>query len=160
MTKLLRHLTLAALAALASTAAMAGNVTVTFSHPETYADVPQLERERDYLLRETAKQFIKLGKQLPANQDLKVEMLDFDQAGHPVPGDLSYRPLRVMAHGDTTSMLVRYTLAENGQVIQSGVEEIEDMGYVNQIGLSFMRDPMRHEKQMVKEWFRNRLGMR
>jgi hypothetical protein len=160
MNTLIRHLTLAGLAALTSAAAVAGGATVTFSHPENYSDFPYLERERDDMLKETADHFIKLAARLPASQDLTVEVLDFDLAGDrkltSFPRD--FRILKGQA--DWPSMVVRYTLTENGQVIKSGEERIRDMGYLQNINRYFTGDPLRYEKQMVEVWFRDRFGMR
>lgn len=161
MNTLIRSLTLAGLAAATSATAMAGGATVTFIHPEYYADFPYMERERDELLKETADHFIKMAARLPASQDLKVEVLDYDLAGDRKPGYGFPRDFRILkGQADWPSMNVRFTLSENGKVIASGEERIRDMAYLSHINRYFTGDPLRYEKQMVEVWFRERLGMR
>lgn len=160
MNTLIRTLTFAGLAALTSATAMAGGATVTFSHPEYYSDFPFSERERDEMLKETADHFIKMAARLPASQDLKVEVLDYDLAGDRKMSAFP-RDFRILkGQADWPSMVVRYTLTENGQVIKSGEERIRDMAYLQHINRYFTGDPLRYEKQMVEVWFRERLGMR
>lgn len=161
MNTLIRTLTLAGLAALSSATATAGGVTVTFSQPEHYLDFPFSEYDRNELLKETADHFSKMASRLPANQELKVEVLDYDLAGEIWPSfgfPRDYRILRGQA--DWPSMNVRYTLTENGQVIKSGEEGIRDMAYLNHFNRYFTGDPLRYEKHMVEKWFRDTLGMR
>ncbi|MFD2365551.1 DUF3016 domain-containing protein [Pseudoduganella sp. GCM10020061] len=160
MNTLIRSLTLAGLAALTSATAMAGGATVTFTHPENYSDFPYSEVDRDWLLKETADHFIKLAARLPAGQDLKIEVLDYDLAGDRKIGYAYLHDFRILkGRADWPSMNVRYTLTENGQVIKQGEERIRDMAYLNHINRYFSGDPLRYEKQMVEEWFRERFGV-
>ncbi|HEY1042457.1 MAG TPA: DUF3016 domain-containing protein [Telluria sp.] len=161
MNTLIRNLILAGLAALSSATAMAGGATVTFTHPEYYADFPYSQRERDELLKETADHFIKMAAKLPAGQDLKVEVLDYDLAGDRKLGYAFPRDIRILkGQADWPSMNVRYTLTENGRVIKSGEERIRDMAYLDHINRYFTGDPLRYEKQMVEVWFRDTFGVR
>lgn len=161
MKTLIRQLALAAAAALTSASALAGSATITFKHPETYADFPYQKFDRDDLLKEMADHFIKMAERLPANQDLKIEVLDFDLAGDLRPGHYYPHDFRILkGQADWPHMKVRFTLSQDGQVIASGEEIIRDMGYMNRLNRYFTGDPLRYEKQMVDDWFRHRLAAR
>lgn len=162
MKTLIRTLALAGMTALASAHAMAGGATITFTHPENYADFPMYRYDRSDLLKEMADHFIKMAAKLPANQDLKIEVLDFDLAGEQFPRiDYYARDFRILkGQADWPYMKVRFTLTQDGQVIAQGEELIRDMAYLNRMNRYFTGDPLRYEKQMVDDWFRQRLAVR
>lgn len=161
MNTLIRTLALAGVSALAASGATAGEATITFSHAENYADFPYMERDRELLLKDMADHFIKQAAKLPANQVLKVEVLDFDLAGDRKLGYNFPRDFRVLrGQADWPSMQVRFSLTENGQVIQSGEERLRDMAYLQRINHYFSGDALRYEKLMVDDWFRERFGVR
>ena len=161
MKTLIRTLALAGATALASANAMAGSATITFTHPETYADFPLYRYDRSDLLKEMADHFIKMAARLPANQDLKIEVLDFDLAGEQFPRVSAPRDIRVLkGQADWPHMKVRFTLTQDGQVIAQGEDLIRDMAYLHRLNRYFTGDPLRYEKQMVDDWFRNRLAVR
>ena len=60
MNTLIRNLVLAGVTALASVGATAGQAVVTFSHPETYTDFPDMDADRQELFKKFADHFIKM----------------------------------------------------------------------------------------------------
>lgn len=159
--KPIRHLATCAVLALASSAALAGTATVTFTHPEKFRDVPRDDDNRDTVLKELADHFIKLAARLPANQELKVEVTDVDLAGNIEP-NFRYPPdFRVLRGGaDYPTMKLRFTLLQDGKVVASGEEFIDDMAYLHRLNRYFSTDPLRYEKQMVDDWFKERVAAR
>ena len=161
MKPLIRHLATCAVLALASSAALAGSATVTFTHPENFRDMPYDRYDRDDVLKELAGHFIKLAAKLPAGQDLKVEVTDVDLAGQIEPNLRYPRDWRLLRGGaDFPTMKLRFTLTENGKVLASGEEYINDMAYLQRMNRYFSNDPLRYEKQMVDDWFKDRIAAR
>ena len=161
MNTLIRTLALAGVTALTSLSATAGQAVVTFSHPENYSDFPDMDSDRQELLKKLANHFIKQAAKLPASQELKVEVLDVDLAGDLRPGFRFPRDIRVVrGRIDWPKMTVRFTLTENGRVVQSGEEQLNDMAFLQRNNRYYPDDPLRYEKNMVDDWMRKRLGLR
>jgi hypothetical protein len=160
MKHLCRHAVLAALM-LAGTGAAVAGVNVSYAKPEQFADVPWNERERQAVLQEFNAHFAKLATRLPPGQDLTVEVLDIDLAGYMRPARWGVNEIRVVRGGaDWPHMRLRYTVTENGQVVKSGVEDLQSMSYTQRPTRYFVSDTLRYEKQMLDEWFRDRVAAR
>ena len=158
MKSLIRPFLIAGACLLPAGAAMAG-ATVSFVHPENYADMPFAEWEREEVLKVLQEHFEKLGKTLPEGQELKVEVLDLDLAGRLVPSIRHARELRVMKGGaDWPHMHIRYTLTQGDKVLASGEERLADMAYLDRNPRYADGDLLRYEKRMVEEWFRKTFG--
>jgi hypothetical protein len=118
--------------------------------------MPFAQSDRERVLKELTEHFEWLGKRLPAGQELRVEVLDFDMAGRMLPSIRGRQELRIVKDGaDWPRMEVRYELLSNGQVIASGQDKLSDMNYIysdriNRYGDS---DLLRYEKKMIDEWF-------
>jgi hypothetical protein len=152
-------LALAGLMALSAGAASAA-VTVAFSHPEKYLDMPFSPVDRQRVLEQLSEHFAKLGARLPPGQDLRVEVLDLDMAGRLHP-NFRGRELRILNGGaDWPHMVVRYTLEANGRVIASGRDDLSDMMYLDRINRYQDGDTLRYEKRMIDEWFTNKFAPR
>jgi hypothetical protein len=154
MKPLIPQFALAGLCLLAAGGALAG-VTVNFTQPDKYADMPFEPWEREDVLKGLAEHFQRLGKQLPADQNLTIEVLDVDLAGRLRPGGHSAgRDIRVMrGTADWPHMRLRYTLEQGGQVIASGDADLSDMNYMNRVNRYSEGDALRYEKQMIDTWF-------
>jgi len=149
----------AAVFALAAGAASAG-VTVSFVAPEKFADLPADRWEREEVLRDLAAWFEELGRQLPAGQDLRVEITDVDLAGRGYPSS-SVRELRVAGNpAEWPSVSLRYTLSANGQVLGSGVEQLKDMHFQSRRDVRPQDGKLRYEKRMIDDWFRQTFPQR
>lgn len=144
---------LAGLLALSAGAASAA-VNVTYVHPEKFYDLPFATWERDEMLGQITDYFKELGKALPAGQDLRIEVTDFDPAGRLIPNARAGRDLRVLTgRADWPRMELRYAIEQNGQVIKSGEAKLADMNY-QQSSISISdSEPLRYEKKMIDDWF-------
>ncbi|MET0855430.1 MAG: DUF3016 domain-containing protein [Telluria sp.] len=148
----LQCLALAGLLALSAGAASAA-VTVAYSHPENFRDMPFSPIDRERVLQDLSEHFGKLGATLPPGQDLRVEVLDLDLAGRLHP-NFRGQELRILNGGaDWPHMVVRYTLEANGRVLHSGEDDLRDMMYLNRINRYMDGDSLRYEKRMIDEWF-------
>lgn len=158
-TQLLR-LALAGLVLLCAGGASAA-VTVTFSHPEDFHDMPLSATDREQILKDLSDHFAYLGKRLPPGQDLRVEVLDLELAGQIQPNFRNQQDVRIVrGSADWPHMKVRYTLESNGKVIDSGVEEMRDMGYLGHINRYSEVDRLRWEKPMIDDWFTKKFAPR
>lgn len=152
---------LAALLLLAAAgAASAGTVTVTYQEPEKFMDVPYWDYDRNQLLKELTQHFQRLGKQLPANQQLNITVTDLDLAGRVEPRRRSlHEDVRILRGGaDWPTMALHYSLEQDGKVLASGDEHLKNMMYLEGINKYSSGDALRYEKPMIDDWFRTTFG--
>jgi hypothetical protein len=136
-------------------------VDVSFSQPETFTDA-HLGRSYGWVPVERTMQGIeqylrRLGERwLQPGQTLRVEVLDIDLAGRFEP----WRVLDVRAMRDITwpRISLRYALEENGSLVATTEEEVADLDYLLRPRALVSRDPLRYEKAMLEDWFRDRFG--
>jgi hypothetical protein len=156
MYTLCKRMALAGLFGLSAGGASAA-VTVTFSHPENYRDLPFATADRERVLKDLGEYFASLGKDLPAGQDLRVEVTDLDMAGRIHPNFRGVQDLRILRGGaDWPHMALRYSLESNGRVIAGGEEHLSDMTYLDRINRYSDGDTLRYEKRMIDDWFKNK----
>jgi hypothetical protein len=154
MKTLLPSLGLAGLLMLSAGAASAGTVSVAFSHPGDYQDMPFSPVDREQVMKELSDHFERLGKRLPQGQELRIDVLDVDLAGRIYPNFRGRGDLRVLRGGaDWPHMLVRYSLVSGGQVIATGEDQLSDMTYLGRINRYSDGDALRYEKRMIDDWF-------
>ena len=154
MNHTLNHLALAGLVVLSAGAA-AASVTAALSHPENFRALPFAPYDREQVLRNLSDHFARLGKDLPPGQDLRVEVIDLDMAGHIRPSFRGRPDIRILTGGaDWPTMVVRYTLESNGKVIASGEDKLSDMDYLHRINRYSDGDTLRYEKRMIDDWFK------
>jgi hypothetical protein len=159
MDKLLPTFTLALVTALISVGASAGEPVVKFTNVDDYTDFPYSESES--LQKLISEHFIKQASSLPANVDLKVEILDVDLAGDIKANFRSPTDIRVRkGMADGPEIKVRFTLTENGKVILSGEDTLSDAGYLQRTNRYYNNDELRYEKQMIDDWMVSRLGIK
>jgi hypothetical protein len=156
----LQGLALAGLVLLSAGGASAA-VTVAFSHPEKFNDMPFSRTDREQILKDLSEHFAHLSARLPQGQDLRIEVLDLDLAGRIHPNFRGQQDVRVLRGGaDWPHMLVRYTLESNGKVIASGEDNISDMMYLDHINRYSDGDRLRYEKRMIDDWFTKKFAPR
>lgn len=146
---------LAAFALLLAGAASAGPATVTFANPEQFSDLPFDAMKREQVLADVSEHFSALAKTLPAGQELKVEVVDFDMAGRSVPHSRGANEIRVLRGGaDWPTMHLRYQIVQDGKVLKSGDDTVKNMDYLMNINRYASGDTLRYEKQMLDNWFK------
>jgi hypothetical protein len=155
---LVPHAALAcALVALAGPAA-AGPVEVLFVDADNFADAGTRRVDEEDNLKKLSDHLQALGRQyLPADRSLKLEVLDVDLAGEPLPttrGDL--RISRGTA--DIPRIRLRYSLQGDGKTLMQGEETISDLNYQRNIRTPKSELPLAPEKLMLEQWFRARFG--
>jgi hypothetical protein len=141
-------------ALLAAMGAASAGVKVDYVKPDEFIDMPRSTHDRDWVLKEVARHFNILAKDLPSGQDLNVTVTDIDLAGREEPRRWAIDDVRVMRGGaDWPTMKLSYTLEQNGQVLRSGEVTLKNMMYQQRINRYSSGDALRYEKQMVDDWF-------
>jgi hypothetical protein len=160
MNRVLRSALLAALASLAAASAWATDVTVKFANSTGYSDMPFHADDRAEVLKELELHFNKLAKRLPEGTRLTVEVLDLDLAGRILP-NFRANDIRLLKGGaDWPHMHVRYTIERDGKVVATGEDHLSNMAYLDRSNRYMSGDPLRYEKQMVDDWFKEKIAAR
>jgi hypothetical protein len=160
MNKLTLSLLLAGVAAMAAGPATAG-VKVSFLQGDQYQDMPLASWQREDVLKDLEAHFSKLAKALPEGTDLKIEVLDLDLAGRLKPMFRGHDDIRILTGGaDWPHMKLRYTLERDGKVVASGEDQLSNMAYLQRANRYFSGDPLRYEKQMMDDWFKEKIASR
>ena len=147
-------LTVSATAALIVPFPAGAAVTVQFVEPERYSDVPQEQAEREHVLRLLQQHITALGARLPADRNLKLEILDIDLAGRAQPSRRSTRDIRIVRdRADWPRMHVRYSLEAGGNVLARGDESLSDMNYRTPRADYRNDKELQYEKKMIDDWF-------
>lgn len=131
-------------------------VTVTFTKPDSYADMPFTARDREDVMKDLQKHFDKMGARLPQGQDLKVEVLDIDLAGRIEPRFRGSNDIRVLrGSADWPVIQLRYTIESQGKVVKSGEARVADMNYLQgHVSGYSSNESLRYEKKMLDDWFK------
>ena len=138
---------------LASAAASAA-VTVNFVKPDDYPDMPFSPVDRDRVLKDIGDYFTRLGKDLPAGTDLRIDVLDLDLAGRIEPARRGANDIRIMRGGaDWPRMKLHFAVESGGKVVNSGEVQLQDMNYQFNSNRLSDSDPLRYEKKMIGDWF-------
>jgi hypothetical protein len=160
--RILTHLVLSSvLLAATSLSALAG-VNVNFVEPENYTDLREQEskvrdQDRERILGDLRSHLESLGAELQPHQSLTVDFLDIDLAGQTeVVTPDRQQDERIARDFTGPRMKLRYVFEEGGQVIASAEETISDQNYLNHPTLRTDGDPLRYEKYMLDNWFRQR----
>jgi hypothetical protein len=157
--EMLRSLT-TTLTLLAAGAAAAGSVDVRFDHPENYADARTTLGDAASIREQLAAHLRSLGERLlPADQHLKVEVLDIDLAGEMKYSWRMASEVRVLrGRADWPRIKLRYWLESGGQQLAKGEEVVADMDYLNDSFGSVGSESLGYEKRMLERWFRARFA--
>jgi hypothetical protein len=135
---------------------------VVFVAPEKFTDVRDnytgsdsgrdavLDEIRDYIGQE-AKRF------LPEGDRLYVSFTDIDLAGdfEPWHGG-QWDDVRIVKDIYPPRMSFSFRVADaSGRVVKEGTRNLIDMTFLMRITATFRDDPLRHEKTLIDDWFRN-----
>jgi hypothetical protein len=148
----------ASLLVCAAGAASAGTVDVQLINPARFSDAGNAVWEEQDNAQALARHLQALGqKWLPADHQLKVELLDVDLAGTVRHG--GREPVRVARGGaDFPRLHLRYTLQAPGQPTVSGEEHLADLDYTRRPGQRGASEVLFYEKRMLEAWFRQRFA--
>ncbi|WP_251359200.1 DUF3016 domain-containing protein [Kangiella sp. TOML190] len=139
------------------------DVSVTWENPDNYSDIDGGEQSQKKFQAEVTKQLeayiVELSKRLAEGQKLSIKVTDLDLAGEVLPGFSqglnSPRDMRVVKRVYFPTMDLEYQLTDSqGAILKSGSAELKDISFQDNIqSYQKARDPLAHEKDMIKEWF-------
>ena len=142
-----------ALACLLAPASALSAASVNFVDPAKMSDVPRFERERESMQADLLAHFNKLAGELPAGQELKVEVLDIDLAGDVFPR-VPVQDIRVYKdRGDAPRMHLRYRIEEGGKLVREGESRLVGMNYLGTYN-RYGSESFAYEKRLLDDWFR------
>lgn len=107
-----------------------------------------LDQLRDYMMSE-AKRYI------PDGDKLSISVSDVDLAGdfEPWRGP-QWDDVRVVKDIYPPRIKLSFQLTDStGKVIKEGTRDLRDLAFMMKITMSFRDDPLRHEKQLLDDWF-------
>ena len=146
MSHLIRKGILAGLCMAAAGAAMA-DVTVNYIDADHYTDLPRQTVPREAALDEFTQHFQRLSMTMPAGEELVIDVLDIDLAGHGRPTRNAAEDIRIVTNSvaDWPHVVLRYTLSEHGKVVDSRTVELTDRVETDELhvypaGLRYPRD--------------------
>jgi hypothetical protein len=139
-------------------AAAAGTVEVSFVNPASYIDAGGPQWDKDANLQLLQRHLQSLGPRLlPANQVLKVELLDVDLAGDLQPARIRGEDVRVLkGKTDYPRIRLKYALEADGMAQGSGTEWVIDLDYAHGLPSWREAEPLYYEKRMLETWFKAR----
>ena len=146
---------------LGACSAAAGTVSVNFVNPANYVDAGDSSWDEEANLKLLAGHLQTLAQRyLPADQTLKVDVLDVDLAGsvnYTRAGAFAVRRMR--GRTDWPRITLRYTLESGGRPLRTGEEAVTDMTYTQGIGrYRAASEALFYERHMLEGWFRARFA--
>lgn len=148
---------LASLLLTVAAAAVAGTVEVSFVNPASFIDAGGSQWDKDANLQALKRHLQSLGQRLPANQVLKIELLDVDLAGSLQPNRIGGQDVRVLrGSADYPRIHLKYTLEADGMAHGSGTEWVTDLDYAHGVPSWHDAEPLYYEKRMLETWFKTR----
>jgi hypothetical protein len=145
--------------ALATAGAQAATVNVQWNDPKEYRDIRAVQssqqRFEERVIEELEEEFRDEAAKLPADQTLNISVKDVNLAGEV---EYFYRDypfgLRVIRNVDFPQLELSYELRDaNDQVIQSGDETLQDLGFRFDAPTRADRSTLRYEKALIHEWY-------
>lgn len=142
---------------LACSTAFAGTAEVKFVDPARFTDLATSRAQEAETMNALASHLQRLAAGLPADQVLRVDVLDVDLAGYAHP---TRRGNVRVNNGlsDAPMVYLRYTLEANGQPIKTGEERVTDLGYQDASGSWRSHGQFYYEKRLLTDWFGRTFG--
>lgn len=138
-------------------------VSVTWINPKEFTDIKATNevrtRFRNRTMEKLHKYIDKLAQDLPEGQMLKFNVTDLDLAGRVWPahfvGFNGANDVRVVKQIEIPRMNFSFELVDaKGSVIRAGEKNLKDMAFLDRISSVNRSDSLRHEKTMLKRWFK------
>jgi hypothetical protein len=134
-------------------------VTVSYGDPDLFTDAGDRNSDPRKVMLTLERHLKELGdRYLPAQSNLKIEVLDLDRAGRPYQ-NLPTEIRIITGKADPPCIDLNYTLETGSHVLTSRRERVCDPDYLRPLGPQYdEHDPLVYEKRMLEQWFRQRFG--
>jgi hypothetical protein len=147
-------------AALLAPAQSFADVKVRFIDPERYTDAGSFGAgSRAATLAEFKAYFEKLGARfLAPDQNLTIDVLNVDLAGHYEPWQRNFSDVRIMRDVTPPRIKLSYVLSVKGKRTRRGEDDLTDINYQMNPSGRFSSDRYAYEKALLDDWFRRIVG--
>lgn len=140
--------------------ARAAETHVSFASPEGFTDI---DTEGSSLtvratLDRIQQVLADLGRRLPVDQVLDIQVTDVDLAGLLLPPRQGMSSQRVLTDNTRPAIRMGYRLSRGGRVLASGQENVTDPTYLQNGTTHISSDTLRYEAAMLERWFGVRFG--
>jgi len=134
--------------------AQAGVVEAYFPDPRAMSDVRDANGFNEDVEKPLGDYLRTLGDKLLGDRRLVINVTDVDLAGQIEPVGPRQEMIRVLRSHTWPRIELRYQLSDaNGTGLRSGEVRLIDTDYLSNARLAGATDPLRYEKQMLKDWF-------
>lgn len=144
-----------------------GPVAVSWGDPADFSELRfsrnRFEAQQGDWVRAIARHLAqRAATALGPGERLEVVILDIDRAGEFEPRASMHDSVRMVRDIYPPSVRLSYTRYDAaGQVVDAGEDRLTDLGFLHRIGSATRSaDPLVHEKRLVDDWVRDRLGGR
>ncbi len=145
--------------------APAPRAEVAFVDPEKFTDARDSytasDAGRDAVLDQIREYFVDESRRLiPEGTKLFVSVNDVDLAGDFEPWrGARWDDVRIVKdiYPPRISLSFRLTDA-SGKVVKEGKRDLRDLAFMMKVTMAFRDDPLRHEKALIDDWFREEFG--
>jgi hypothetical protein len=150
------------LLALCPRTARAAATSVIFDHPEAYTDATDCAnaspKSRGAVLAQLGKHIDNLSaRYLKPGQSLKVDIVDVDLAGRCEPWNTRALTTRSMRDVYPPSITLRVQLSDQGKTVLVDREQVIDINYLANPSVRLEQDPLKYDKAMLTDWFKQRI---
>jgi len=134
-------------------------VTVSYGDPDHFTDAGDRNSDPRKVMLTLERYFKELGgRYLPAQSNLRIEVIDLDRAGRPymnLPGEIRI----ITGKADMPCIELSYTLEIDDKALPSRRERVCDPDYLRPLEPQYdEHDPLVYEKRMLEQWFRQRFA--
>jgi hypothetical protein len=133
---------------------------VVYVDPDKFTDVrdsyTSTDSGRDELLDQMREHILTESKRrLPAGYKLFMSVTDVDLAGDFEPWHgVRWDDIRIVKDIYPPRMVFSFRVTDpSGRVVKEGNRDLRDLAFMMKITMAFHDDPLRHEKQMIDDWF-------
>jgi len=132
-------------------------VTVSWGDPDSFTDAADRNSDPREVMLSLERHLKRLGSRyLPAQSNLKIQVLDLDRAGHPhrnLPTEIRI----ISGRADMPCIELTFRLETGDNLVQSQRERVCDPDYLRPLEFQYdSHDPLVYEKRMLEHWFQQR----
>jgi hypothetical protein len=138
--------------------AHAAKINVTWSDPSKYRDIDAgtegRKRFQENMFSEFDKHFSKLGKALPEDQTLDIEVTDVDLAGDVHAGGMNQIRIVKDLYFPRIKFSFKLINADKAIILSDNVN-LKDMNFMVGGSLRYRNQALGYEKQLLDDWFKD-----
>ena len=127
---------------------------VHFVRPEAFSDAGGTVRDRDETLKLIERHIKQQAEKYAPGETLVIEVTDLDLAGEIEPYTSRMDRVRVLRSITWPKIDLRYVVSVDGKQSKQGEVRLSDTAYQDRMPRYSSGDPIRYEKQLLDDWFK------